>query len=117
MEIMEYLLLGGSVCGALMTIIGLLTYIKKMIDSNHEKNKIESEKNKIKQDFMMMGIQSLLYFRICEQAKLYKKRGSMTRQEYKDLEYFFTSYSNLGGNGTAKKLFEECKLLPIEEEV
>lgn len=87
----------------------------KMV-KEYEKQKIENEKNKLKQDFIMMGLQSLLYFRLCEQAKLYKKRGSMTRQEYKDLEYFFTSYTNLGGNGIAKKLFEECKLLPIEEE-
>lgn len=99
--------------GTWSIILSVLTYLIHRKIKEHEKLVKQS---KAKQENIEMGLQSLLYFRLSEQAKFYIKQGHISRQAYKDMEYFFTAYSNLGGNGVAKRLYEECKELPIREE-
>ena len=62
-----------------------------------------------------VGIQSILYYQICRESKEIKLKGTITREELRDMEYFFKAYSDLGGNGVARKLYEECISLPIED--
>ena len=45
-------------------------------------------------------------------------RGSIAKDEYEDLiKYLYEPYKELGGNGTAEKLIEEVKKLPIKERI
>lgn len=44
----------------------------------------------------------------------YIERGSITQSEYENLiDYLYKPYEALGGNGSAKRIVEECKKLPI----
>lgn len=44
----------------------------------------------------------------------YVERGSITRDEYENLnDYLFEPYTAAGGNGSAKRVMEEVKKLPL----
>ena len=44
------------------------------------------------------------------------QRGSITKDEYEDLnKYLYQPYTELGGDGTAERLIEEIRKLPITE--
>lgn len=44
----------------------------------------------------------------------YVERGSITRDEYENLnDYLFEPYAAAGGNGSAKRVMEEVKKLPL----
>ena len=62
------------------------------------------------------GIQSMLHDRIYQACTFYIKRGWVTVSDLKNLEHMFEPYEDMGGNGTAKELYERVKDLPIKEE-
>ena len=44
----------------------------------------------------------------------YVERGSITRDEYENLnDYLYEPYSAAGGNGSAKRVMEEVRKLPL----
>lgn len=44
----------------------------------------------------------------------YVERGYITRDEYENLnDYLFDPYSEAGGNGSAKRVMEEVRKLPL----
>lgn len=56
----------------------------------------------------------LAHDRIVHLCMTYIKRGSITKDEYEDLEkYLYGPYSSFGGNGLAEKLMTHVKLLPM----
>lgn len=62
---------------------------------------------------LMLG---LAYREITVSCMEYIKRGSITKDEYEDLiKYLFDPYKTLGGDGTAERLVNEVKKLPIVE--
>lgn len=45
----------------------------------------------------------------------YIERGWVTQDEYEDLnDYIYKAYKELGGNGSAERIMEEVKKLPIK---
>ena len=62
---------------------------------------------------LMLG---LAYREITVSCMEYIRRGSITKDEYEDLiKYLFDPYKSLGGDGTAERLVNEVKTLPITE--
>lgn len=62
-------------------------------------------------------LRGLAHDRICYLGEEYIKRGSITKDEYENLhDYLYLSYEELGGNGTAKRIMEEVKKLPLQKE-
>ena len=62
-------------------------------------------------------IMGLGFAEICRRAEVYLERGEITTDEYKDFEkYLYNPYRRMGGNGTAEKIMEEVKKLPIVKE-
>ena len=60
---------------------------------------------------MILGLGHAEIFRVAER---YIHRGAITLDELEDLEkYLFKPYSELGGNGTAATIMEQCKKLRI----
>jgi hypothetical protein len=54
--------------------------------------------------------------RIIMLCKKYIERGFITADEYENLyNYLFEPYEKMGGNGSAQKLMDEVKHLPIRE--
>lgn len=62
---------------------------------------------------LMLGIG---HREIVECGKEYIERGYITYDEYEDLiHYLYNPYVELGGNGTAEKIMQEIKKLPMKE--
>ena len=68
-----------------------------------------------KSDYALM-MRGLGHDRICCLGEYYVKRGCITRDEYENLvDYLYIPYKNLGGNGTAEKIINEVKQLPLKD--
>lgn len=50
---------------------------------------------------------------LIEQGREYLKRGYITMDEYEEYEDNYKLYSNLGGNGLARRIFEQVDDLPM----
>lgn len=60
-------------------------------------------------------LRGLAHDRICELGEKYLEQGYVTKDEYENLhDYLFVPYSELGGNGTAAKIVEDVKRLPMK---
>lgn len=68
------------------------------------------EKNDAKSE-MLIG---LAHDRICYLGMSYIQRGWITSDEYENLyDYLYKPYEKMGGNGSARRIMEEVKGLPI----
>ena len=62
-------------------------------------------------------IMGLGYAEICRRASIYLAQGEISTDEYQDfVKYLYKPYHDMGGDGTAEKLMEEVKKLPIQKE-
>ena len=50
---------------------------------------------------------------LVEQGREYLKRGYITMDEYEEYEEHYELYSDLGGNGLARRIFEQVDELPM----
>ena len=88
-----------TVFASVMASSGLWTYIA----SRHNKKDAKTR--------MILG---LGHDRIVFLCLKYIERGWMTHDEYEDLnKYLYKPYVDMGGNGTAEKLMEMVRKLPI----
>ncbi len=79
---------------------GFWAYILKKHDKKDAKTK------------MLIG---LAHDRIVHLGMSYINRGYITPEEYKNLiDYLYSPYKEMGGNGSAEKIIEEVKKLKIE---
>ena len=63
---------------------------------------------------LLMGI---AYSKIIDRCTEYINRGYVNTDEYHELEhYLFQPYKEMGGNGTAEKLFNDVSKLTVKEE-
>jgi len=62
------------------------------------------------------GLLAILHDRIYQACNFYIKQGWVDVQGLRNLEYMYKPYAAMGGNGTAKELYERVKDLPIKEE-
>ena len=61
---------------------------------------------------MILGLGHDRIIFLCEQ---YIKKEYLTHDEYENLyEYLYKPYKAMGGNGTAERLMEEVKKLPVK---
>ena len=50
---------------------------------------------------------------LVERGRKYIKRGYITMDEYEEYEEHYKMYSDLGGNGLARRIFEQVDDLPM----
>lgn len=63
-------------------------------------------------DEMLLG---LGHDQIVNLGQKYIERGYITKDEYENLvDYLYTPYAKLGGNGTGEKIINDVKKLPIK---
>ena len=56
----------------------------------------------------------LAHDRICYLGLKYIERGYITQDEYENLQvYLYEPYEEMGGNGSARRVMEEVRKLPI----
>ena len=62
---------------------------------------------------MLVG---LAHDRIVHLGMVYVQRGYITQDEYENLnDYLYAPYEKMGGNGSAKRVMEEVRRLPIRK--
>lgn len=81
---------------------GFWTFVSKRRDNNNAETK------------MLLGLGHIKIIEICER---YIERGYIRQDEYDSLyNYLYLPYKELGGNGTAERMVNEVKKLPIRKE-
>ena len=87
---------------AVLTSSGLWALVSKRADKNNAERK------------MLVG---LAHDRIIHLGMVYVTRGYITQDEYENLnDYLYQPYGKMGGNGSAKRVVEEVRKLPIKRE-
>lgn len=100
-----------SVFTSVMASSGLWAYLLGRREKR-ERQKEKEEDKKSASNRMLMGLGHDRIIAIC--SKLIE-RGWVSKDEYEDLmKYLYDPYTELGGNGTVKRLIEEVKKLPIK---
>ena len=85
---------------AVLTSSGLWALVSKRADKNNVERK------------MLVG---LAHDRITHLGMAYLTRGYITQDEYENLnDYLYQPYEKMGGNGSAKRIMEEVRKLPIK---
>ena len=86
---------------AVLTSSGLWALVSKRADKNDAERK------------MLVG---LAHDRITHLGMAYLTRGYITQDEYENLnDYLYQPYEKMGGNGSAKRVMEEVRRLPIRK--
>ena len=92
-----------SVLGGILTSSGLWALILRFIDMRTNQAKM----------ILGLGHDKIIYL-----GKEYIKRGWITADEYENLhDYLYIPYKNMGGNGSAERIMEEVKKLPIKASI
>ena len=93
-------LIFGLIC-SICASTGLWAFIQNRRDRKDNKSKM---------------LKGLGHDRIMDMSKKYIKRGYITPDEYENLvDYLYGPYSDLGGNGSAARIIEEVRHLPIQD--
>ena len=86
---------------AVLTSSGLWAMVAKRIDKGDVERK------------MLVG---LAHDRIVHLGMVYIDRGYITQDEYENLnDYLYAPYEKMGGNGSAKRVMEEVRKLPMKK--
>lgn len=93
-----------TVLGAVFASTGFWALINNVYQARSKKQSLEQR-----------ALLGLLHERIYERCEACIARGSVSREEYENLEFLYKPYIEMGGNGTARRLFEEVDKLPIGE--
>ena len=74
-------------------------------------------KRRDKNDAERRMLVGLAHDRIVHLGMVYVTRGYITQDEYEKLnDYLYVPYEKMGGNGSAKRVMEEVRKLPIKRE-
>jgi len=83
-------------------LIGTITWMwKKMVLKKKE------------YDVLRAGILALLHDRLYQSCSFFIVRGYCSLEDRSNLDYLFTPYKALGGNGTGESLYHKCMDLPF----
>ncbi len=101
---MEKIQWGQVIVSVILALLGS-TGLWSFISGRREKHDNKTQ--------MLVG---LAHDRIISLGVSYINRGYVTADEYENLyEYLYVPYAALGGNGSAKRIMEEVKKLPLHK--
>ena len=94
-----------TIAGSVFASTGFWAFITYLIQRRDKKVSTEGK--------MLRG---LAHDRICYLGETYIKQGFISKDDYENLhDYLYIPYETLGGNGTAKRIMEEVKKLPLRD--
>ena len=101
-----------TVIGAVFASQGLWALVLYLVQRKDKKKDKEGEEMG-NQSAMLLG---LGHDRIVYLGGEYIKKGFVTEAEFENLnKYLYEPYKKLGGNGTAEKIMEDVKSLPLKK--
>ena len=83
---------------ALLGSSGIWMWVKTKADRNNSEDRL---------------LLAVARSQLVEQGREYLKRGYITMDEYEEYEDHYKLYSDLGGNGLARRIFEQVDELPM----
>lgn len=102
-----------TIIGAVFASSGLWTLILYLVQRKDNKKDKEDEILD-NQSQMLLG---LGHDRIIYLGAKYIEEGSISEDQFENLnKYLYEPYKKLGGNGTAEKIMEDVKNLPIRKD-
>lgn len=94
-----------TIVGSVFASTGFWAFVTYLIQRRDKKVSTEGK--------MLRG---LAHDRICYLGETYIKQGFISKDDYENLhDYLYVPYETLGGNGTAKRIMEEVKKLPLRD--
>ena len=97
---------------ALLTSTALWGVVSKVILKRMELTAKRSKADEAERK-MLVG---LAHDRIVHLGMVYVDRGYITQDEYENLnDYLYAPYEKMGGNGSAKRVMEEVRKLPMHK--
>ena len=97
---------------ALLTSTALWGVVSKVILRRMELTAKRSKADEAQRK-MLVG---LAHDRIVHLGMVYVDRGYITQDEYENLnDYLYAPYEKMGGNGSAKRVMEEVRKLPMHK--
>lgn len=95
---------------ALLTSTALWGVVSKVILKRMELAAKRSKADETERKLLV----GLAHDRIIHLGMVYIDRGYITQDEYENLQvYLYEPYAEMGGNGSAKRVMEEVRKLPI----
>lgn len=95
---------------ALLTSTALWGVVSKVILKRMELASKRSKADEAERKLLV----GLAHDRIIHLGMVYIDRGYITQDEYENLQvYLYEPYAEMGGNGSAKRVMEEVRKLPI----
>lgn len=95
---------------ALLTSSAIWGVVSKVILKRME----QADKRSRADDAERKMLVGLAHDRIIHLGMVYIERGRITQDEYENLQvYLYEPYEEIGGNGSAKRVMEEVRKLPI----
>lgn len=95
---------------ALLTSTALWGVVSKVILKRMELAAKRSKADEAERKLLV----GLAHDRIIHLSMVYIDRGYITQDEYENLQvYLYEPYAEMGGNGSAKRVMEEVRKLPI----
>lgn len=93
--------IAAPLVAAVLTSSGLWAVVARRADKGDAQRK------------MLVG---LAHDRIVHLGMVYVDRGYITQDEYENLnDYLYAPYEKMGGNGSAKRVMEEVRRLPMHK--
>ena len=93
-----------TILGSVFASTGFWAFITMMVQRRDKKVSAEGK--------MLRG---LAHDRICYLGESYIRQGFISKDDYENLhDYLYLPYEALGGNGTAKRVIDEVRKLPLK---
>lgn len=98
-----------AIVASVFASTGFWAFITAMLQRKDKKNDTVSVEGKM--------LRGLAHDRICYLGEVYIKQGWVSKDDYENLhDYLYLPYTQLGGNGTAKRIMQEVDKLPLKDE-
>lgn len=102
------------ISGAVTLVVGVLTYILKIVISENRQLKMEKDRaDKTREKALENGLTCLLRVKLIEYHSQYMSERSISRNGYENWTLMYKAYEDLGGNGMVKHMNEEIESLDI----
>lgn len=99
-----------TIVGSVFASSGLWAFVSMLIQHKHDKDEAEDQTN-VALSNMVRG---LAHAKIVEVGTRFLKKGYVTFDDLDEFNhYLYKPYEALGGNGYAKKIWEQVSKLPV----
>lgn len=109
----------GLLCAAVGAGFKLVS--KKLKERQEEEEARRAQRRKEEEarwaelETLKEGVLALLHDRLYQGCRYHIHNDEITDEEMKNMEYLYSGYHALGGNGTGTELYERIKKLPLKE--